>query len=163
VPALATIGYEASTIDRVVGALLAAGVAQLIDVRAVPLSRKPGFSKRQLAAALGEAGIGYINLRGLGTPKSGRIAARRGDFATMRDVFAEHMRSDAAQVDLAHASAIAAKAPSCLLCFEADATHCHRLLVAEAMRPSLPGVALRHLLAAPAGSVQQVVKVKSNA
>ena len=118
-------------------------MARLIDVRAVPLSRKPGFSKRQLAAALHEAGIGYINLRGLGTPKSGRIAARRGDFATMRAIFAQHMLTDTAQVELAHAAAIAAEAPACLLCFEADATHCHRALVAEAMHPS----ALRHLRA----------------
>ncbi len=124
-------------------ALLAAGVARLIDVRAVPLSRKPGFSKRQLAAALHEAGIGYISLRGLGTPKSGRIAARRGDVAAMRDIFMAHMLTDAAQVDLAHATAIAAEAPACLLCFEADAAHCHRLLVAEAMRPG----ALLHLRA----------------
>ena len=143
-PALATIGYEAATVDRVVAALLAAGVARLIDVRAVPLSRKPGFSKRQLAAALHEAGIGYINLRGLGTPKSGRLAARRGDYATMRDIFARHMLTDAAQVDLAHATALAAAEPSCLLCFEADAVHCHRLLVAEAMRR---GASLRHLRA----------------
>ena len=124
--------------------LLAAGVAQLIDVRAVPLSRKPGFSKRQLAASLHEAGIGYINLRGLGTPKPGRIAARRGDFAGMRAIFAEHMRTDAARVDLAHARAIAAAAPTCLLCFEADAANCHRLLVAEALGP----LAVRHLRAA---------------
>ena len=140
-PTLATIGYEAATIDRVVAALLEARVAQLIDVRAVPLSRKPGFSKRQLAASLHAAGIGYINLRGLGTPKAGRLAARRGDHATMRAIFAEHMRTDPAQTELAHATVIAAAAPSCLLCFEADPTHCHRLLVAEAMRPS----ALRHL------------------
>ena len=146
-PPLATIGYEATTVERVVTALLAAGVARLIDVRAVPLSRKPGFSKRQLAAALHEAGIGYINLRGLGTPKSGRIAARRGDFAAMRGIFAEHMRTDTARADLAHAIAIADEAPSCLLCFEADAAHCHRLLVAEAMRPG----ALRHLRAVQPG------------
>ena len=141
---LATIGYEATTIDRVVSALLEAGVAQLIDVRAVPLSRKPGFSKRQLAASLDAAGIGYINLRALGTPKSGRLAARRGRFEEMRGIFAEHLLTDTAQSDLAHATAIAASMPSCLLCFEADATHCHRLLVAEAMQP---GAALRHLRA----------------
>ncbi len=134
-PALATIGYEAATIERVVAALLAAGVRHLIDVRAVPLSRKPGFSKRQLAAALDAAGLRYTNLRGLGTPKSGRIAARRGDSATMRAIFAAHLQTPEAQADLALARVIAREAPACLLCFERDPAHCHRLLVAEAMQP----------------------------
>ena len=132
---LATIGYEATTIDRVVAELLAAGVRHLIDVRAVPLSRKPGFSKRQLAAALDEAGLRYTNLRGLGTPKAGRIAARRGDTATMRAIFATHMDTPEAQTDLALARVIAREARSCLLCFERDPSHCHRLLVAELMQP----------------------------
>ena len=118
-----------------VSALLAAGVRQLIDVRAVPLSRKPGFSKRQLAAALDAAGLRYINLRGLGTPKSGRIAARRGDTAAMRAIFAAHMETPEAQSDLAHAVAIARDTPCCLLCFEHQPERCHRLLVAELMQP----------------------------
>ncbi|MBN8897184.1 MAG: DUF488 domain-containing protein, partial [Rhodospirillales bacterium] len=49
-----TIGYEGCTIDGVVAALRDAGTELLIDVRAVPQSRKPGFSKRQLAAGLDE-------------------------------------------------------------------------------------------------------------
>ncbi len=134
-PPLATIGYEGTTIGAVIATLLAAGVRHLIDVRAVPLSRKPGFSKRQLAAALDEAGLRYTNLRGLGTPKSGRIAARRGDTATMHRIFLAHMQTPEAQADLAHAQAIAREAPACLLCFERDALSCHRMLVAEAMQP----------------------------
>ena len=130
---LATIGYEATTVDRVVAALAEAGVAHLIDVRAVPLSRKPGFSKRQLAAALDGAGIRYSNLRGLGTPKAGRDAARRGDTATMHRIFRAHMETPEAQADLGLAVEIARAAPACLLCFERDARHCHRTLVAEAM------------------------------
>ena len=55
-PPLRTIGYEASTFDRVREALLADGVRLLVDVRAVAASRKPGFSKRLLAAGLAEAG-----------------------------------------------------------------------------------------------------------
>ncbi len=137
-PPLSTIGYEATTIAAVVAELLAAGVRHLIDVRAVPLSRKPGFSKRQLAAALDEAGLRYTNLRGLGTPKAGRIAARRGDTATMQRIFHAHMETPEAQADLAHAVAVAREAPACLLCFERDAARCHRMLVAEAMRP--PGL-----------------------
>jgi len=69
---LLTIGYEGCTIDNVLAALREARVGLLIDVRAVPQSRKPGFSKRQLAAGLDEKGIDYLHLQGLGTPKPGR-------------------------------------------------------------------------------------------
>src|ERR1700743_2486105 len=100
-PDLATIGYEGSTIDAVLQVLRDADVALLIDVRAVASSRKPGFSKRQLAAALDEAGIAYVHLQGLGTPKPGREAVRAGHPERMVPIFKEHMRSDRAQAELA--------------------------------------------------------------
>jgi uncharacterized protein (DUF488 family) len=72
-----TIGYEGATQAEVVAALVAAGVKRLVDVRAVPLSRRPGFSKNILAAGLREAGIDYVGLKALGTPAQGREAARK--------------------------------------------------------------------------------------
>jgi uncharacterized protein (DUF488 family) len=75
-PPLYTIGYEKARLADVVAALSSAGVATLIDVRDRPISRRPGFSKRQLAAAE-EAGIRYVGLRALGTPPEGREAGRR--------------------------------------------------------------------------------------
>ena len=51
-----TIGYEATTMADFIAALRTAGVEQVIDVRALPLSRRPGFSKSSLAASLAEAG-----------------------------------------------------------------------------------------------------------
>ncbi len=78
--------------------------------------------------------MGYTLLRGLGTPAAGRAAVRRGDVATMRRIFAEHMASDPAQADLAHAVAICRERPCCLLCFERDHTHCHRAIVADLVR-----------------------------
>ncbi|MGN1286607.1 MAG: DUF488 family protein, partial [Bradyrhizobium sp.] len=75
---LFTIGYEQTPSKAVLDELEHAGVKLLVDVRAVASSRRPGFSKTQLAAGLDERGIGYVHLRGLGTPKSGREAARSG-------------------------------------------------------------------------------------
>jgi uncharacterized protein (DUF488 family) len=129
-PALFTIGYEGSTVDRVVAALRAAGVAHLLDVRAVPSSRKPGFSRRQLEAAVLEAGMQYTHLRALGTPKPGREAARRGDAATMQRIFAAHLAAPEPQAELARAVAISREAPCCLLCFERDHRMCHRDILA---------------------------------
>ena len=98
--ALLTIGYELCTIGGVITELKRAGVELLIDVRAVAASRKPGFSKRQLAAALDEVGIRYIHLQGLGTPKPGRDAVRAGHPERMVPIFNEHMTSDRAQAEL---------------------------------------------------------------
>lgn len=130
-PDLFTIGYEATTLDRVLDALLGAGVTDLVDIRAIPQSRKPGFSKTLLSASAEARGLRYTHLRGLGTPKLGREAARRGDDAALGAIFGEHMRSDPAQADLAHARVIAGGAAACLMCFERDHTHCHRSIVAR--------------------------------
>ncbi len=139
---LFTIGYEGSIVDSVVTTLRGAGVTHLLDIRAVPQSRKPGFSKRLLGGTLAAAGIGYTHLRGLGTPKAGRDAVRHGDVAAMHRIFRAHMQEPAAQLDLARAREIAAAEPACLLCFERDHTHCHRLIVAEML-----GGAVLHLVA----------------
>lgn len=129
-PELLTIGYQGCTIANVVSSLKTAGVTLLIDVRAVPRSRKPGFSKRQLAAGLDEAGIAYVHLQGLGTPKAGRDAVRSGHPERMYVIFDEHMTSDRAQAALAQAIALARSARTCLLCFERDPACCHRSIVA---------------------------------
>ena len=128
---LLTIGYEGSTIGGVISTLRDANVGLLIDVRAVAASRKPGFSKRQLAAHLDEAGIRYVHLQGLGTPKPGRDAVRAGHPERMEPIFREHMTSDRAQAGLAQATMLARESRACLLCFERNHDHCHRRLVAE--------------------------------
>lgn len=128
---LLTIGYEGCTIDGVLAALKQAGVNLLIDVRAVAASRKPGFSKRQLAAGLDEQGIRYVHLQGLGTPKPGRDAVRAGHPERMVAIYTEHMQSDRAQAELAQAKVLAQETRACLLCFERDHRQCHRRLVAE--------------------------------
>jgi uncharacterized protein (DUF488 family) len=130
-PDLATIGYEGSTIGSVLDVLRDSDVKLLVDVRAVAQSRKPGFSKRQLAATLDEAGIAYVHLQGLGTPKPGRDAVRAGHPELMEVIFREHMTSDRAQAELAQAKGLVRDRKACLLCFERDHTTCHRRLVAE--------------------------------
>ncbi|WP_428375837.1 DUF488 family protein [Lichenicoccus sp.] len=129
-------------------ALLGAGVGLLIDVRAVAASRRPGFSKRVLAAGLAEAGIGYLHLQPLGTPKPGRDAVRRGDITTMQRIFSMHMRHDRPQAALAEAREAARETRACLLCFERDPAHCHRTLVG-AMLCTDTRQPLVHLHAAP--------------
>ncbi len=141
---LATIGYEAATQDAVIARLKAAGVELLVDVRAVAASRRAGFSKTVLAASLAEAGIGYVHLRQLGTPKPGREAARKGRIAEMTAIFEDHLAEPAAQLELAAAKELAAERKIALLCFEADHRGCHRKIVAERICEDL-GCAIEHL------------------
>jgi uncharacterized protein (DUF488 family) len=131
---LATIGYERATLPDVIGRLKAAGVEVVVDVRAVAASRRPGFSKRMLAASLAEAGVDYVHLRALGTPKAGREAARKGRVAEMRAIFEGHLAEPAAEAELAQATGIAAERRAALLCYEAEACGCHRAIVAERIR-----------------------------
>lgn len=128
-----TIGYEGATVDEIVAALLSAGVARVIDVRALPLSRRPGFSKTSLAASLKDAAIDYVHLKPLGTPKPGRDAAKKGDVATLERVYAEQLQLPEAQLAAARLLELLDETPSALLCFERDPCHCHRTLLMAAV------------------------------
>jgi uncharacterized protein (DUF488 family) len=130
---LFTIGYEGSTQDQFVAALQSAGVERVIDVRAVPLSRKPGFSKTALAAALRAAGIDYVHLKALGTPPEGREAARKGNRAGLERVYAGQLELPEALGQAAEMLALAQEKPSALLCFERDPGMCHRTLLHQAV------------------------------
>jgi uncharacterized protein (DUF488 family) len=142
---IATIGYEGVTPRELTQALGAAKVDLLVDVRAVANSRRPGFSKSALAAKAAEAGIDYLHLRGLGTPADGRAAARAGRHAGMRRIFQAHLRTIEARDGLTSlADLVRSGRRVCLLCLEADPTHCHRAMVAEALQNILP-VRVRHL------------------
>ncbi|QYX57982.1 DUF488 domain-containing protein [Roseovarius sp. SCSIO 43702] len=128
---LFTVGYEGTDIDRFVRTLKAAGVRQLADVRAVPVSRKAGFSKKKLAARLAEEGIEYFHFVSLGDPKPGRDAARAGEFDLFRSIYGTHMQTEPAQDALRDLTDTVQAAPTCLLCFERDPETCHRTIVAR--------------------------------
>ncbi|MEE8609282.1 MAG: DUF488 domain-containing protein [Sphingomonas aquatilis] len=128
-----TIGYEATTMADFLAALTKAGVKRVIDVRALPLSRRPGFSKSSLAASLKEAGIDYVHLKALGTPKRGRDAAKKGDVATLTAVYDDQLALPEAQAAAAQMLDLAQDTPSALLCYEREPEHCHRTLLLDAV------------------------------
>ena len=131
-PILCTIGYEQATPDALIGELKRAKVKLLVDVRAVAASRKPGFSKRQLAATLDENGIGYLHLQKLGTPPEGRTAARAGDMKAMLKIYEKQLKTPDAKEAMAELlSIVQSGTRACLLCFERDVAHCHRQRIAE--------------------------------
>ncbi len=129
---LFTIGYEQTPAKAVLDELQAAGVKLLVDVRAVAASRRPGFSKTQLAAGLDDRGIGYVHLRGLGTPKEGREAARSGHYDALHKIYNAHLKTAQAKEQMDELSSLVKSAgPVCLLCYERDHAHCHRQWIAE--------------------------------
>ena len=128
-----TIGYEGSTVGEFLAALQAAGVERVVDVRALPLSRRPGFSKSPLRAALAEAGIDYVHLKALGTPSEGRTAARAGRHEDMARIYAGQLELPEAMAQGAQLLDLAADKPSAVLCMERDPAHCHRTLLLDAI------------------------------
>ena len=134
---LFTIGYEQASLDQVIGALKSAGVAVVVDVRAVAASRRPGFSKTILGASLKAQGVDYVHLRALGTPKSGREAARAGRTREMHAIYEAHLEEPEAVLALAEAGRIAQSRPAALLCYEADAAHCHRRILTDRLGEEL--------------------------
>lgn len=128
-----TIGYEATTMAEFLAALREAGVLRVIDVRALPLSRRPGFSKSPLKAALSEVGIDYVHLKALGTPADGRAAARAGRQEELERIYAGQLELPEAMVQAAQMRELAMEQPSALLCFEREPAQCHRSLLLNAM------------------------------
>ena len=128
-----TIGYEGTTVPEFVAALKEAGVERVIDVRALPLSRRPGFSKSPLRAALEESGIEYVHLKALGTPSEGRTAARAGRHADLERIYAGQLELPEAMAQFAQMLELAREKPSALLCMEREPAHCHRTLLLNAV------------------------------
>jgi uncharacterized protein (DUF488 family) len=126
-PRLFTIGYEQAKPDAVLGELKHAKVDLLVDTRAVAASRRPGFSKRQLSAALDEAGIAYVHLQKLGTPADGRAAARAGEIDTLWRIYDKHIKKPEPQAALDElVTLIKSGKRIALLCYCRDPKACHR-------------------------------------
>jgi uncharacterized protein (DUF488 family) len=141
---LFTIGYEAVTQADFLSTLVAARVERVIDVRALPLSRRPGFSKTPLRGALAEAGIDYVHLKALGTPAPGREAARKGRVAELERIYAGQLALPEALAAAAQLKALVGEKPAALLCFEREPAGCHRSML---IREVLPEAELTHLFA----------------
>ena len=142
-PTIVSIGYEQRDVSELIGLLKANGVVTLVDVRLNPISRKKGFSKKALAAALGDAGIEYRHERELGNPKENRDPFRRG-LESARHRYRRHLRDGAYSVlerlvDLASTSRIA------FLCYERDHDQCHRSCILEFVQTDHPAISVLRL------------------
>jgi uncharacterized protein (DUF488 family) len=138
---LISLGYEGRSVAEVLELLSKQSVSVLVDVRLTPLSRKPGMSKRKLAAALHAAGIDYVHLPQLGNPKDNRDPFRMGD-PRSRTRFRAQLDHDGPSEALHQIAELLDSGTVAVLCFERDHASCHRHIVAEAVREANPSVEL---------------------
>lgn len=138
-----TIGYEGMSIDTFMSLLALHGIKTIVDIRELPLSRKPGFSKKSLANTLNLAGFEYIHIASLGCPKPVRDSYRAdANWAHYTEDFLQHLQTQKhALADLAQ---LTASSSCALLCYEADYNFCHRSLVAKALQ-SLCDTGITHI------------------
>jgi uncharacterized protein (DUF488 family) len=136
---LFTIGYELAKPAAVMNELKQAKIDLLVDTRAVAASRRPGFSKRQLAAALDDAGIGYMHLQKLGTPAEGRQAARAGDRDMLWRIYDKHIQKPEPKAELGDlVQLIRSGHRIVLLCYCRDPKTCHRSRIVANVAESTP-------------------------
>ena len=133
-----SVGYERREITELARELADAGVRVLADVRLTPSSRRPGFSKTRLAAALADVGIEYRHFRALGNPRDNRDPFRRGDPAALAR-YEEVLATPEAAEALAELRARRRAGPIALLCLEDEPLGCHRTRVAAALEDHTVG------------------------
>lgn len=131
------VGYEGKSVEELIEMLLGWQIATLVDVRLNAISRKKGFSKKALKAAVEEAGVGYLHLPALGNPKDNRAGfAAPGSPAAVEahERFRCCINTDEAHEALETVGDLARSGRVALLCFEADHRTCHRSLIAQTLR-----------------------------
>jgi len=141
-----TIGYQGASLSSVVTTLASEGIEHVVDVRLTPISRKPGFSRSSLSTALQQRGISYSHWAELGCPKHIRVRYERTrDFDWYSGRYAAQVLRRQEPL-ISRLAEEATRRRTCLLCFEADASHCHRSLIAcRAASVNQRGLAVSHL------------------
>ena len=143
---LLTLGYEGRTLEEFVGLLRAEQVSVVLDVRDVPWSHKPGFSKKPLAEGLEAARIRYVHAGFAGNPK--RLRSQAADTADALRLYAAHLDESPevlAEFDDLVEEHLEQGKRVCLLCLERDPAQCHRAILAARWAEHAPGRTVRHL------------------
>ncbi|MHC4647696.1 MAG: DUF488 domain-containing protein [Planctomycetota bacterium] len=142
---LFTVGYQGRNIDAFIASLVTNSIDCVLDVRAVAFSRKAGFSKTRLAQRLSQAGIRYVHLADLGTPKGVRedLKSTR-DYSTFFKTMDRYLANRKVAMEAAYDYVV--NHTCCLMCFERLAAECHRKIVARRMKArDGNGLQIRHI------------------
>ncbi|MEY4725418.1 MAG: hypothetical protein RLZ36_45 [Pseudomonadota bacterium] len=138
-----TIGYEGLGIDEFISLLKAYDIETVVDIRELPLSRKPGFSKTVLSNTLQLTGLEYIHIAALGCPKPVRDQYREdGNWQLYIKGFTKYLSTQMSAIE--SLSMLASISSCALLCYEADFNFCHRSMVADAVH-QFSGMSVVHI------------------
>src|ERR671937_851061 len=145
-PVIYTVGHSTRPIDEFLDLLKGHDIRQLVDVRLIPYSRRnPQFNTESVAAAVGDAGIRYRLLQGLGgrrksRPDSMNLGWRNAGFRG----YADYMQTEGFWLALEALIELALEQPTAIMCAEAVPWRCHRSLIADAL--GLRGWDVRHIM-----------------
>lgn len=153
-----TIGYEGLSIDEFVALLQEHDIETLVDIRELPLSRKPGFSKKALASVVNSKGLEYVHMVQLGCPRDVRDKYREdSNWKRYTDGFMKYLKTQ--NEAISELSSLADTSNCVLLCYEADHNFCHRSMVANAVQ-ALSRAKIKHI-AKPSSSVKTKSSVQA--
>lgn len=130
-----TMGHSTRSAEELLALLREANVKLVADVRRYPASRRyPQFNQSALATWLGEQGIEYTHMAGLGGRRSPAPGSRNGGWreSAFRG-YADYMESPEFQKALADLELAARERPTAIMCAEAVWWRCHRRLIADAL------------------------------
>lgn len=133
-PILFTIGYSGFSNDGFVGTLRNNAIQCVLDIREIPISRKPGFSKRALQDALAQADIQYSHYRILGSPRVLRREVRlTRDYARFFRDFRSYLKQTVPSKCIKDVADLVRNYRACLMCCCPDWQLCHRSCVVESL------------------------------
>jgi len=135
---LYTIGYQGRSLEEVIGVLQQTRIDTVIDVRAIPVSRRAMFSKAILSKVLSSKGIRYMSVPDLGAAKRLRESYGNGDFADFAREYGRAVLVSRHDKVLQLAQIVLSR-QACLLCYEARPENCHRSLLSAAVAKCIGG------------------------
>jgi uncharacterized protein (DUF488 family) len=130
-----TVGHSTHSLEEFVDMLKAHDIAQLVDVRTIPKSRRvPQFNAESLAAALPKLGIEYVHLKTLGGLRHARKDSVNTGWrnASFRG-YADYMDSEEFRQGIERLLKLARAKRTAIMCAEAVPWRCHRSLIGDAL------------------------------
>lgn len=142
-----TAGHSNGELHEFVQLLASSGIAELVDVRAYPGSRRnPQFNQDALSAALAGAEIRYRWAgKHLGGMRKASTSSPHTALPPAMQGYAEHMQGEDFAGAAQHLRRLAGRASVAIMCAERDPAHCHRSLIADYLLAG--GDSVTHLLA----------------
>jgi len=143
-PAVYTAGYEGKSVDAFFNHLLKNGIRLIVDVRANPVSRRYGFSKRQFSEIARRLGLDYCHMPELGIPSKYR--GDLSDFDSYQRLMKQYEQEMIPRLgdEIDEVGKLMMETPAVLVCVEKDVRCCHRSRLADAVSRKT-GLEVKHI------------------